>query len=353
MSYIPGGARVWVSLLVLCTAGSAQAGWLRDTVEARRADADKVQDVAISNVGGAGYIPLQSGGFKRQYILYAPSIPTAADPAASQPSSKPIPLVVVLHGTVGTGEKMQKSLGFDPYARRHGFAVAYPDAYTNDNGKNTTRWNDGRDTLESTKLGVDDVAFIRDMVNDIGKRIPLDRSRVYVTGASNGGIMAYRLICEASDLFAGAAPVIGNIAVSVAPHCAPRHPMSVLAINGTQDPFVPFEGGTVCKDVSKLFCEKGEVISAENSLALLAKNFGCGAKSLRVMQPAKFPEDPPVESVIYGRCANDSKVVGYWIQGGGHTWPPHKGQLDDKNGKPTRNLDATKAIVDFFMTGKL
>lgn len=337
---------IWGLVLgILSSADGSQAGMLRDLMLARQAkklvhsDGDTASPRSAPASTSAGYIQLQSKGLAREYILHTPP----------GESTSPMPLVIVIHGTVGTGKKMEDSLGFNPYADRYGFAVAYPDAYVSDNGKNTTRWNDGRDTLESSKLGVDDVGFIRDMVADIGQRIPLDRSRVFVTGPSNGGIMTYRLICEASDLFAAAAPVIGNIAVSTSQTCSPRHPMSILAINGTEDPFVPFAGGTVCKNIPKALCEKGEVISAERSLAMLAKSFGCSDGPRHAMLAPTVAADPQLESVVYDRCAANTRVSAYWIHGGGHTWPPNSGQLGSKNGRPTKNLDATEAIVNFFM----
>jgi len=285
------------------------------------------------------YIKMSSNGLQRQYILVTPS----------GRKSEPVPLIVVLHGTVGTGRKMQTGLGFDKYVDRVGFAVAYPDAYIEPGQRKTTRWNDGRGTLVSSRLNVDDVAFFRDMVKDIGQRIAIDRSRIFVTGPSNGGMMTFRAACEGADLFAGAAPVIGNIARPIADRCQPSRPISLLAINGTEDPFVPFGGGTVCKGIRKFFCEGGEVISNLDSLAVFARRAGCAAKPEQQVLAAKVAGDPPVEKVTFSHCRDGHKVAAYWIRGGGHNWPPLAGQLGDKNGPPTRNLDATQTIIEFFL----
>lgn len=287
------------------------------------------------------YTVIQSGGLARQYILVQP-----------KSASGPVPLIVVLHGTYGTGRKMQRGLGFDAYANRLGFAVAYPDAYTLEGERSTTRWNDGRETLQSTKLKIDDVQFLRDMVADIQSKAAIDSKHIFVTGASNGGMMAYRAACEAADIFVASAPVIGNIPVPLFGKCAPSKPISILAINGTADPFVPFDGGTVCKEVSKRFCERGEVVSADKSLALFAKAANCQGSLTSTPLLPKYPDDPTVRKVEYSACTAGTQVGAYWIDGGGHTWPPKKGQLIGKNGEPTRNLDATKEIVQFFMAQK-
>jgi polyhydroxybutyrate depolymerase len=289
----------------------------------------------------AEYTSIQSGGFARQYILVVPKL-----------ASGPLPLIVVLHGTYGTGSKMQRGLGFDAYANQLGFAVAYPDAYQLQGERSTTRWNDGRETLQSTKLKINDVQFLRDMVADIKTKAAIDSKRIFVTGASNGGMMAYRAACEAADVFAASAPVIGNIPKPIYESCRPSQPVSILAINGTADPFVPFEGGQVCQSVAGRFCEKGYVASAAQSLALFAKAAGCQGSLTSASLPPKYPEDPKVRKVGYGGCSAGKQVGAYWIDGGGHTWPPKKGQLIGKNGEPTRNLDATKEIVQFFLAHK-
>ncbi|MFV9507045.1 MAG: alpha/beta hydrolase family esterase [Oscillochloridaceae bacterium umkhey_bin13] len=119
---------------------------------------------------------LDVDGRTRTWILHVPPIPDA---------DEPLSLLVVLHGTYGTGSKMQRALGFDAHADQHGFYVAYPDAYQIPGERDTARWNDGRGTLESSLQEIDDVRFIIEMIAEIGRHVALDTSRVYVTGASN------------------------------------------------------------------------------------------------------------------------------------------------------------------------
>lgn len=277
-------------------------------------------------------------GLERSYILHIPSIAE---------KDKELPLLIVLHGSYGTGRKMQLGLGFDSYADERGFYIAYPDAYQQRGSRQTARWNDGRDTLASSQMGVDDVKFILSMIDDIATKVPLDRTQVYVTGASNGGMMTYRLGCEAPQAFAGIAPVIANIPVPIASDCQPVGPISFLAINGDTDPFIPIEGGEVCENV-KRGCEKGFVIGIADSVKKFAVANSCSTEPQSETLPTQVEDGTQIERLIYPNCAGGAQVEVYIVHNGGHTWPPRSGQLP-VSGQPTGNLDATATIVNFFL----
>lgn len=252
----------------------------------------------------------------------------------------PLPLLLVLHGTYGSGAKMRRALGFDAQADRLGFIVAYPDAFDG------LRWNDGRGTLASSTAGVDDVGFLVTLVDQLARRLPVDRRRVFVTGASNGGMMTWRLACETSGVFAGVAPVIASLPAPIADRCRPAAPIRVLAINGGADPFIPLQGGTVCAGVSKRWCEGGQVISLEASLAILARANRCGPRRDQELPP-RVADGTSVTAIRHAGC----DVTGYVVRNGGHTWPPHRGQLR-ASGQPTGNLDATSVIAEAFFASR-
>ncbi len=278
-------------------------------------------------------------GLSRNYRLYVPQGATA-----------PMPLIIVLHGTQGDGRKMELGLGFDPKAARHGFAIAYPDAYTPAVSRRSWRWNDGRGTLESAKHGVDDVAFLRALVEDIARRAPIDRSRVFLTGASNGGMMTYRAACEAADLFAAIAPVIGSVPTLISGQCRPSRAIPILAINGKADPWVPYAGGAVCPGVAKRICEGGEVIAAEASLAIFAQAAKCNGAAARTREPPRVQDGTFVERIVHGGCAGGVEVALIAIHGGGHAWPPRDPQLGERrSGGASANVNATDEIVAFFL----
>ncbi len=135
---------------------------------------------------------LQSGGTPRTYHLYRP-----------QGLSEAAPLVVMLHGGFGNGEQAERAYHWDAEADAGHFLVAYPDGL----GR---AWNAGTCCGEPAHAGTDDVGFVNAVVGAIAAQIPVDRARVYVTGMSNGAMMALRLGCQ-SDTFAAIAPVAGTL----------------------------------------------------------------------------------------------------------------------------------------------
>ena len=119
---------------------------------------------------------IEAGGASRTFSVYRPQ--GLADAA---------PLVVMLHGGFGNGAQAERAYHWDSEADNGHFLVAYPD------GLNRA-WNAGTCCGEPARANTDDVGFLTAMVGAIGQQIPLDRTRIYVTGMSNGAMMALRFI---------------------------------------------------------------------------------------------------------------------------------------------------------------
>ena len=169
---------------------------------------------------------LETAGGPRTYLLDAP---TGVAPAAGRP------LLILMHGGGGTANSLDKQTGGLPaLATAAGYVVARPQGLNR-------QWNDGREVNRD----VDDVAFIRAMVDDIASRQPIDRGRLYAAGISNGGFMSGRLACEADLGIAAIAQVAATLGIDTDAACDPGHPVSVLAILGDADPIVPYAGGPV------------------------------------------------------------------------------------------------------------
>ncbi len=178
---------------------------------------------------------LDFDGLKRSYALHMP----AKSPAGE------LPLVVVLHGGGGSGAGAARMTGFDALADEAGFMVVYPDGtdrpLLHAMGKpGLLTWNAGSCCGYAQYKNMDDVGFIRAVVADVQKQHAVDAKRIYATGMSNGGMLSYRLACEASDLFAAIGPVAGIIEI---PDCKPVHPVAVIDFQGTDDENVPLNGG--------------------------------------------------------------------------------------------------------------
>jgi len=169
-----------------------------------------------------------SGGLQRTYSVHIPN---------SYDKTSPTPLVISLHGGGGTGQGMNKLTNFDSIADAENFIVIYPDGFEK-------HWNDGRNVqrYRTQAQNIDDVGFISALIDNISNEVNIDAKRVYVTGISNGAMMSHRLGCELSQKIAAIAPVAGNIPANMASVWSPSRPVSVLIINGTDDPLVPWAG---------------------------------------------------------------------------------------------------------------
>ncbi len=203
----------WLGAFAICLV-LAGCGWFGSTAT----PANHVTSIAT----GKSSQQLRVDGRERTYHLYRP----AALPARA-------PLVVMLHGGYGSGTQAEDTYGWDAVADQQHFLVAYPD------GLNKA-WNvDGGGCCgPPARQHVDDVAFLRTMVATIEKQASIDPKRIYVTGISNGGIMAYTLACRTS-LFAA----VGADSATMLASCNDPPKTSVLHIHGTADTRIPYGGG--------------------------------------------------------------------------------------------------------------
>jgi polyhydroxybutyrate depolymerase len=247
------------------------------------------------------------GGLDRTYRVYKPAGLTAA-----------APLVVMLHGGFGNGEQAENSYGWDPLADSAKFVVAYPDGV----GR---AWNGHGCCGRPARENIDDVGFITAMVGRISAALPIDKSRVYATGISNGGIMSYALACN-SGVFAA----IGPDSATQLDACSAPHPTSVIHIHGTADRLVPYNGGQGASIVN------GPPIADVN--AFWRNVDQCG------------PPDSTINATVTtstAACADNRSVVLITIDGGRHQWPGGTTFLE--RGDPTSHtLNATQIIWQFF-----
>jgi polyhydroxybutyrate depolymerase len=157
----------------------------------------------------------------REYLLSAPA------------AGHRLPTIVALHGTLLNAQRTMLSMGFEPLVDREGLVVVYPNAVA-------AQWNDGRPAAAALTWDVDDVGFIRGLIGYLVDKGVSDPRRIYVTGFSNGGMMALRLVCEAPELIAAAAAIAATFPVELAADCKPPRATPVLVMNGTTDPIVPY-----------------------------------------------------------------------------------------------------------------
>lgn len=246
---------------------------------------------------------IEVAGLQRRYKTYVPrNLPKGA------------PLVLVLHGSgegphrirIGTG------YGFERLAEEHGFAVAYPKSFASD-------WNDCSSIGDNKVDGVsaDDTLFLAAVVDKLVAGLGVDRARVFAAGVSNGGSMAMRLALEDPARYRAVAAVIANLPAQQNFQCKPvAQTTSIMIMNGTKDPLVPYAGGEV--SLFGLFFQSGRVISSLASAQYFAdRNRLTGAPVVRVTtvdEAIRVQED---------RWSNGGKleVDLVTIHGGGHGLP--------------------------------
>src|SRR6266481_5272559 len=174
----------------------------------------------------ASVVNIHFGGLDRSYIVHIP-------PGVTSPR----PVIINFHGGGSNGAAQEKYTQMDRVADREHIIVVYPNG--TGRGKFLV-WNAGTCCGTAPAKRIDDVGFIRAVIADLGKRVPIDRTRVYATGLSNGAMMSYRMAAEAPDLVAAIAPVSGSM-VLVDFH--PTLPVPVMHFHSVDDPRALYNGG--------------------------------------------------------------------------------------------------------------
>lgn len=252
-------------------------------------------------------------------------------------------IVFCLHAEEESPESMVRITrrGFNDMADQQGFIVGYPEALNE-------YWNDGRE--DSISLShydeVDDVGFIDKLITYSIDSFRVDPEQIFVAGLSNGGLMTYKLACELSPRIKGIAAVSATLALDQIVTCSADTTVSVMMINGTRDPVMPYAGGEmVLDDISQ-----GSVLSTDATVSYWLEDNKCKDKfSKRDVPNSNTFDETRSERFIYNNCENDAKVVLILVTNGGHTWPGGRQYEGQRNiGKTSRDFDAAAEIWKFF-----
>jgi polyhydroxybutyrate depolymerase len=161
-------------------------------------------------------------------------IPLDYDPTVSHP------LIIVLHGFGPfTGEIQAGFLGMLDMIDEKGFVMVLPDGTLNENGNRF--WN-GATACCDPNDEIDDVGYLSGLIEEAKQIYNVDEKRVYLMGHSNGGFMSFRMACEASELITAIVSLAGSTFADSA-DCQPATlPVSVLAVHGTADGTILYDG---------------------------------------------------------------------------------------------------------------
>ncbi|MBN8680954.1 MAG: T9SS type A sorting domain-containing protein [Chitinophagales bacterium] len=261
---------------------------------------------------------IQSGGLTREYLLYIP---------AAYTGNTAVPLVFNLHGYTSNNLEQMFYADFRPIADTANFLIVLPNGTIDAQGNRF--WN--------TFLGnsnVDDVGFMRDLLNTLQANYNIDANRVYSTGMSNGGFMSYSLACELNDRITAIASVTGSMIESKLNACNPARPVPVMQIHGTADNTVPYNGSPVATFVS---------------IPVLVNTWAgfnnCNPTPDITQVPNTSTTDGcTAEHHVYTGGDLGSTVEFYKVNGGAHTWPGSAFNI----GVTNQDFSASKEIWRFF-----
>jgi polyhydroxybutyrate depolymerase len=254
-------------------------------------------------VPGDHELTLEHDGVMRELKLH---IPPGHD------GTQRIPLLFNLHPWTFDANYQIAASAMRSKADAEGFVVVHPQGI----GKS---WNGGPVCCSpANQDGVDDVGFVRAMIEMLTDTACIDTTRVYATGYSNGGYLSYRLACEASDVIAAIGPV--SAALGIEPeNCTPQRAVPTLAIHGTEDTLIDYAFAKAGADV-------------------LADRNGCGAQTERSFEQGSAYCDARTE------CAEGGAQVFCTVDGGGHCW---FGQAVCAFGTNTMDIIATDTVWAF------
>lgn len=271
---------------------------------------------------------LSHQGRERSYVI---EVPATADEAR-------LPVVIVLHGGGGDAGNAARMTGFSGKAAREGFIVIYPNGTARRFSGDHFTWNAGHCCGYAMRHHVDDVGFIRRLIDIAVARDNADPHRIYVAGMSNGALMTHRLGIELGSRLAAIAPVAGGL---FGDEKAPAAPLSALIINGALDRSIPLEGGPT-EGRFKASWDGAPLRPGAYQEEFWAAANGCEAEA-REERPG-----PHLLLRHYG-CPQGREVARFIVEDGGHAWPG--GEQGSRLGDPpSAALDATDAIWEFFKT---
>ena len=280
----------------------------------------------IHPVEGFEHGSLQSGGRRRTFLY--------RDPPGAAAGLRP--LVIGLHGRLGDGASQEKLTGFSQLAAREGLALVFPDGVQRS-------WADARGTTPASRDGVNDVAFISELIDLFVAQHRADPSRVYLMGMSNGGFMTLTAACVLSDKVAAAVSVTGLMSTALAGSCRPARPIPVALVLGDADPLVPYGGGELGGD-------RGTVLSGRESADFWVVANGCSrGPTAEPIPDVDLKDGTQSLRLRWTSCRGGAEVDLVTVTGGGHTWPGGYQYLGERLiGRTSRDFSASDLAWEFL-----
>ena len=291
--------------------------------------------MAPSFTPGDYSVALNHSGRERSAIVHVPR--RAAE-------RQVFPVVLNFHGGGGHAANQKEYSLLDTVAESESFITVYPNGTGRLSGRLLT-WNAGTCCAYSVINKIDDVGFVRALIDNIAEKFPVDRRRIYATGMSNGGMMAHRLAAEASDVIAAVAPVAGGM---VLPMVTSARAVPVLHIHSVDDPRALYTGG-----LGPPFpLTKSQVIhpNIDEMIKRWADHNGCAAEPMVADRRVdRTSRGHSAVKYVYPDCRDGATVILWKLTGAGHVWPGGKQRVVERIlGPSTDIIDANREMWEFF-----
>lgn len=267
-------------------------------------------------------------GLARKYRVH---VPKGYDPAL------PTPVLFALHGGGGNMDYQanDRRYGLISASERDRFIAVFPNGYSKWRSGRFATWDAGACCGDARDKHIDDVGFIRQVVEGVTRKLNVDRDRFFAAGMSNGGMMSYRLACELPDIFKAIAAVAGTDNTT---RCQPKKPISILHIHAKNDDHVLFNGGAgpgAFRDESKVT----EFTSVPSTVSKWVASNHCNPIPKRIL------EKPGAYCDLYSPCQANVRVQLCVTDTGAHSWP---GGTKPRSEAPSSAISANDVMWKFF-----
>ncbi len=270
---------------------------------------------------------------KRPYLAYIPE----------HLRKHSVPLFVVLHAEDSNSVKTVSTSHFSELAEKNDFAVIYPE------GKDGY-WNAGKccsNLSKEKKSPPDDVGYIKQVIKNFSKYQPIDKTKIFVLGFSNGGMMSYRVGCEMADKITGIGVIAGNLQVN---DCKPTRPLDMIAVHAKDDENTPYFGGipTEGPRITKIGGDVNDKPIMDTVL-FWSNNALCSSFPLQT-SGSRYSTYNCKSDSQYGLNAR-KKVKLILLEEGGHEWYGGGKQKSNRNlfSQDVSPINASSEIVEFFL----
>ena len=291
------------------------------------------QDVPSGPKTYKNKVDMRVMGSRRSYLVHVPPAHAAR---------APLPLVLAIHGAFETAKDMEERSGFSDLADKEGFVAVYP------NGIGLfgllQHWNAGHCCGKAANDQVDDVGFLLAVIKDVQMHLPIDPSRIYMVGFSNGGMLAYRFAAEKGSILSALATVaatIGSQSSADGPLWRmpdPEAPLPLINIHGLADDAIPAQGG-----ISPKRGGDQSFVSVQESTHFWVRSNGCNPDPL-----LSNSRQGHVRIQTWSGCREDAHVKLYLLEHWEHVWPGKHYTADLENDEPLKDFDAAPVIWEFF-----